>query len=104
MIPDNCLSSLYNIHVFNKQLGFYVIVLLLQYCKGKKCFIILPLQDNVYIWKFYVLGFDEYCLFETFKANCPNNEVIMMTEAQYGRMRIGKCVKSNLGKLTLLYH
>ena len=43
---------------------------------------------------FYVTGYDEYCLDETFSATCMSDEVILISKAQYGRMRMGKCVKS----------
>jgi hypothetical protein len=39
----------------------------------------------------------EICETETFKASCPNNQVIVMTSALYGRMHISRCVKKSLG-------
>ena len=45
------------------------------------------------------VGLDEYCLFERFGPQCDTNEVILMTEARYGRMNIGKCVTSDRGLL-----
>ena len=39
----------------------------------------------------------EYCLRETLNATCPVNEMIMVTRAQYGRMRVGRCIKQNYG-------
>ena len=41
----------------------------------------------------------EICESETFSARCRSNEVIMMTSAQYGRMRIGRCIRADLGYL-----
>ncbi|ELU05656.1 hypothetical protein CAPTEDRAFT_217504 [Capitella teleta] len=41
----------------------------------------------------------DYCSDETFQASCSQNQVIVMTEAKYGRMQMGKCVKSDLGFL-----
>jgi hypothetical protein len=41
----------------------------------------------------------EVCQWDTFKAQCGKDQVIEMTEAVYGRMRIGKCVSENLGRL-----
>ena len=35
----------------------------------------------------------EYCNWETFSANCKPDQVIMMTSATYGRMKIGRCVQ-----------
>ena len=42
----------------------------------------------------YVQG-DEYCTTETFLAECPDNQLIMMTEAQYGMMERNRCVDPN---------
>ena len=39
----------------------------------------------------------EYCLRETFEAHCSDNEVIMMTQAKFGRMKIGRCVAEDMG-------
>ena len=41
----------------------------------------------------------EVCEREEFKAECGPDEVILMREAQYGRMRLGRCVKKNYGSL-----
>ena len=41
----------------------------------------------------------EYCDSERFTAQCGPDEVIIMERALYGRMRIGRCVKSDLGSL-----
>ena len=40
----------------------------------------------------------EYCEGETFQARCEENEVIVMTQARYGRMRLGRCVNMDYGK------
>ena len=37
----------------------------------------------------------DYCQMETFKANCAENEIIMMKSARYGRMRLGRCLTRN---------
>jgi len=42
-------------------------------------------------------GPKEYCYYETFDARCSDDEVILMTSALYGRMRYGRCVKTNFG-------
>ncbi len=34
----------------------------------------------------------EYCNWETFSAQCASGEVVLMTSAKYGRMRLGRCV------------
>ena len=43
----------------------------------------------------------EYCQSEVFRAKCLHNQVIMMTHAKYGRMRIGRCVVADLGNKTV---
>jgi hypothetical protein len=42
-----------------------------------------------------ILG--EFCLGETFHATCPSDQVIVITQAQYGRPTLGRCVKENFG-------
>ena len=37
----------------------------------------------------------EYCHLDTFNASCPHGSVIMMQSARYGRMRIGRCLKTS---------
>jgi hypothetical protein len=37
----------------------------------------------------------EYCEGQTFKAECPENHVILMHSAEYGRMRVGRCIPSD---------
>lgn len=39
----------------------------------------------------------EYCLPETVNVTCAVNEIILVTSAQYGRMRSGRCIKQNYG-------
>ena len=34
----------------------------------------------------------EYCATEVFEASCNDTEVVYMTRALYGRMRIGRCI------------
>jgi len=36
----------------------------------------------------------EYCQLETFSARCHHSDVIVMTTARFGRMRVGKCIDS----------
>ncbi|KAK2160989.1 hypothetical protein LSH36_123g05046 [Paralvinella palmiformis] len=38
----------------------------------------------------------EYCQWEIFNATCDPDEVIMMTHAQYGRMRLGRCLTTDV--------
>ena len=44
----------------------------------------------------------EYCQTETFNASCPHGKVIQMTEARYGRMALGRCVRTDFGFLGCL--
>ena len=41
----------------------------------------------------------EYCLTESFQPRCTHGDVISMTIAQFGRMRIGRCISSDALKL-----
>ena len=45
----------------------------------------------------FCLVFKEYCEAETFRAACPMGHVIVIRHAQYGRMRIGRCVIRDYG-------
>jgi len=38
----------------------------------------------------------EYCQLETFSARCRHGDVIVMTTARFGRMRVGKCIDSGV--------
>lgn len=37
----------------------------------------------------------EVCQLETFSAECPPGQVIIMNQARYGRMMLGRCLKRN---------
>ena len=37
------------------------------------------------------------CEREVFNASCSTNDVIMMRSAMYGRMDVGRCIRSNIG-------
>lgn len=41
----------------------------------------------------------EYCESEAFRARCRQDEAILIESALYGRMRLGRCVKADLGYL-----
>ena len=41
--------------------------------------------------------FTDFCEFDKFQAECKSNEVVVMDNALYGRMRLGKCVTTDLG-------
>jgi hypothetical protein len=38
----------------------------------------------------------EYCQWETFNATCDHGSVVLMTAAQYGRMRHGRCADTDV--------
>jgi len=44
-------------------------------------------------------GAEEYCQFDTFNATCRRGQVIVIDDAQYGRLRIGRCVSRDYGFL-----
>ncbi len=46
---------------------------------------------------FVLIEIREYCPHERFEAKCAQNEVVVMLSANYGRMRLGQCVKKDLG-------
>ena len=35
----------------------------------------------------------DYCMTEKLEAQCREDEVVVMRAAQYGRMKLGRCVK-----------
>lgn len=37
----------------------------------------------------------EYCHMETFQPRCTHGDVISMTTAMFGRMRVGRCIESD---------
>ena len=38
----------------------------------------------------------EYCNWETFSAQCKPGEVVLMTNASYGRMKYGRCISRTM--------
>ncbi len=40
---------------------------------------------------------EEYCHNEVFNAVCAENEVVIIQEAFYGRMDLGRCVTTDFG-------
>jgi len=41
----------------------------------------------------------EYCNMETFNATCRLGEMVLIDEARYGRMKLGRCVTRSYGHL-----
>ena len=41
----------------------------------------------------------DFCHNEVFKVRCPEGQLLMITGADYGRMRMGTCVKKSWGIL-----
>ena len=42
---------------------------------------------------------DHYCEGEVFAPICDENKVILMKEARYGRMKLGRCVQTDYGHI-----
>ena len=38
----------------------------------------------------------EFCNWETFSAQCKPGDVIVMTNARYGRMKFGRCIRRTM--------
>ena len=51
---------------------------------------------HLYLSIVYLL---EYCNGSPFSPHCADNEIIVMQFAKYGRMKLGKCLHSDLGYL-----
>ena len=49
--------------------------------------------------KFIVSYTVDYCSLEIFQPTCSKGDVIVMSQAWYGRMRLGNCVKTDFGHL-----
>ena len=49
------------------------------------------------LYHLHIISVRDYCQTEQFKATCADDEVILITSAQYGRMSSGRCVKQNYG-------
>ena len=45
----------------------------------------------------YSQALHDICPWETFKASCNADEVIVMETARYGRMQLGRCIEKDLG-------
>ena len=39
----------------------------------------------------------EVCQYETFESRCDVNDIVVVERATYGRMRLGRCVKTDFG-------
>jgi len=50
-----------------------------------------------------VIGIKEYCERDVFRAQCQfPDEVVLITHAQYGRMRDGRCITNTYGAIGCL--
>ena len=45
----------------------------------------------------YISEMKEYCHWDTFKAKCGRDEVVMIDKALYGRMVYGRCIERDYG-------
>ena len=61
------------------------------------CWVVKTTERSVRNILFMFSDTVDYCHEETFNANCLADEVILMTSALYGRMRMGDCVKIDMG-------
>ena len=43
----------------------------------------------------------EYCQLETFSARCRHGDVVVMTTARFGRMRVGRCINASSNSAAL---
>ena len=43
--------------------------------------------------------FEDYCVGETFLSQCDPGEVVVIDQAFYGRMRVGKCIAPGMGRI-----
>lgn len=41
----------------------------------------------------------EYCTTETFRASCADAEVVLMQQALYGRMSLGRCIQKTYDEI-----
>ena len=59
-----------------------------------------------YLYCFTDLHFidGEFCPFDTFRAECSTDEVIMIEKAYYGAMRIGKCIEETISKCNVFVY
>ena len=44
----------------------------------------------------------EFCLLEVFQPSCPTSEAVIITQARFGRMKLGKCIEKEQGFESLL--
>ena len=51
---------------------------------------------NFGVFCLFKLFFLEYCGRDHFNPQCNTNEVVVMTHAKYGRMKLGKCITEGL--------
>lgn len=57
------------------------------------------LSENTLHVLLYCTDKKEYCETDSFQAYCDDHSVIVMTSALYGRMKLGRCVKKDVGYL-----
>ena len=51
------------------------------------------------IFSHVAVAVNDYCIAESFKASWLKSEVVMMQHAFYGRMKLGRCITTDLGYL-----
>ena len=53
-----------------------------------------PFSTTIHLYNFSG-SLHDYCQWETFNASCSHGDVVVMTSARFGRMRMGSCVKQS---------
>ncbi|ELU05617.1 hypothetical protein CAPTEDRAFT_228995 [Capitella teleta] len=61
------------------------------------CFNTLSAADTVLRGQWGRVFEGDYCDHESFSANCASGEILQILDAQYGHIRIGKCIEADLG-------
>lgn len=49
---------------------------------------------------FVLVNSQEYCEYETFSPSCAPDEVVVINDATYGRMKVGKCIPEEFASYT----
>ena len=58
---------------------------------------IIVISNNKNVMILCISGPQEYCQWEEFSAQCAEDEMVVFTNAVYGRMRLGRCVNRDFG-------
>ena len=89
-----CINQPFKYRASPLQTHFPLFLLTLQHNHFVSCPSKLPV---VHVTWFQICFASDFCSTETFVAQCDIGHVILMTSGQYGRMRLGRCVKIDFG-------